>query len=200
MKAPATSWDELIANYAECRKLPVWGSMRRVPDELGRLSEEDAHAIRARGENAALRAEKALAKLRSAAGARWPKSPDSLTGNQRLFDKLKAEGRPGLATLKNLWEALIFERDAYRCRYCGRHAFEFFEASGRARSIWLVVDHLDASAKEPAVFHFANSVTACWSCNALKGPLPEKAFLRELDALVDGRLTMRQAHRPPRRT
>lgn len=185
---PSDTWDELVRTYASYRALPVWGPMVRVPDADGHLRKEHLQAIAARGARAALRVEKAIAKFRLRVSSHWPTSPRQLIDNQVLFNRLCAEARPGLDLLRNFWEALVFDRDFYTCAYCGRNAFRFYMEVGKQRSLWLVVDHRNAVTKVKGVFDFKNSVAACWSCNTLKGALPEPAFLAELDSLLKSRI------------
>jgi hypothetical protein len=192
---PSDTWEELVRTYASYRALPVWGPMVRVPEADGRLRKVHVKAIAARGARAALRVEKAIAKFRQRAGADWPASPKRLIGNQVLFDRLRVHARPGLDLLRSFWEALIFDRDFYTCAYCGRNAFRFYISGGKRRSIWLVVDRRNAIAKAKGVFDFTNGVAACWSCNTLKGALPEPAFLAELDSLLEARLLGQSAGR-----
>ena len=58
----------------------------------------------------------------------------------------------------------VFERDAYRCRYCGRHLDAFDCVEGEH----LVVEHVLAIANG-GTSDLSNLVTACNTCNAGKG-------------------------------
>jgi len=127
--------------------MPVWGTMVRVPDLHGRLKPEDATAIAARGLRAAERVSKVIRKFETRCCDLWPLSPQTLLGDPPLLDRLRSEALPGLATFRNFWDAIVFDRDCYTCRYCGRDAFQFFRETGKWRTLWLVVDHLDATGK-----------------------------------------------------
>ena len=193
MKSLSNTWPALVKAYARYRRMPVWGTMKRVPNRKGRLRRQDIDAITQRGKAAVARVQKAIDKFEVRCVSDWPTTPQELIGNQALLDSLRRHARPGGQILRNFFDALIFERDHYTCRYCGRDAFAFFEQNERQRTIWLVVDHQDARIKLKGVYQFNNSITSCWSCNTLKGPLPEEAFFSELDSLVDARLARRRA-------
>lgn len=60
----------------------------------------------------------------------------------------------------------VFERDQYLCRYCGRDDYP---------RDWLVLEHVDPDGPTTE----ENLVTACRSCNKLKGPrTPEQAGMK----------------------
>lgn len=185
------SWQDLLERYRTYRTKPVWGSMRRIPDRDGRLKPEDEREIVARGGRAAGRAKAAMEKFARRTSGLWPATPAELVNNQALFDSLLVQARVGREGTRNFWEALIFARDGYSCAYCRRQGFAFHEVHRRA--LWLVVDHITAVGQVRNTFEFANSATACWTCNTIKGPLPVPAFEAELDALVDARMAWRAA-------
>ena len=189
MRSRSKSWQELVARYGEYRSLPVWGTMVRVPDPTGRLRKDHIEAIALRGRRAAMRVSKALAALKLC-GPAWPTSPLELIDRQERFARLCAKARPNAQHLRNFWDAMIFDRDGYTCRYCGRDAFDFYRESNQSRTLWLVVDHTDRTRKAPGKYEFKNSVTTCWTCNTVKGPLPEGPFVKELDSLVASRLRL----------
>ena len=190
MTPRAKTWPELVARYGEYRSLPVWGTMVRVPGPTGRLRKDHLEAIALRGKNAAMRVSKALAALQKRCGPVWPTSPRELIDRQERFDRLCAKAHPDGQALRNFWDAIIFDRDGYTCKYCGRDAFDFYRQSNNSRTLWLVVDHTDRARKAPGKYEFQNSVTTCWTCNTVKGPLPEGPFLKELDSLVTSRLRL----------
>jgi 5-methylcytosine-specific restriction endonuclease McrA len=196
MTLRATNWQELVTQYREYRSLPVWGTMVRVPDRSGRLRHDHIQAIARRGKNAAMRVSKALETLEKRCGPAWPATPAELINRQERFDRLCAKARPAAQALRNFWDALIFDRDGYTCRYCGRDAFDFYRESKGSRTLWLVVDHTDRARKAPGRYEFRNCVTTCWTCNTVKGPLPEGPFLQELDSLVVSRLRL-MSHNGP---
>lgn len=177
----AATWEELLQSYRRYRVLPVWGSMKRVPDDNLHLSEADISHIRNRGEKAADRATTAVAKLRER-DAKFPDRPSAFT--EEDVDRIVREGLVGKERWRNLWEALVFDAHGYSCAYCGRNASRVWQDEGETRTLWLVVDHLVAQSRGGAPCSFANSVPACWSCNTLKGPLPRSAFEHELTSLA----------------
>ena len=172
--------------------MPVWGTMIRIPSRKGRLLKKHRDAIAERGRRASERVERIIGWFRAEVPS-WPTSPQALLRRQRLLDRLRTKAKPKKQDFKNFFDALIFDRDGYTCRYCGRDAFAFFKEMDEARTLWLVVDHLDAAGKLPDVYHMSNSVTACWTCNTIKGPLPEPVFLQELDSLIASRRQMTTA-------
>jgi 5-methylcytosine-specific restriction endonuclease McrA len=185
------TWQHFLEQYAAYRAMPVWGTMVRIPDPKGKLDPADRRAIAERGSRAVERVKKIMKKFADRGGALWPTSPRALIENPDLLDRLRTTTRPGQTNFRNFWDALVFDRDGYACRYCGRDAFHFFQQTGQSRTLWLVVDHLQAENKLPGRFELSNSTTACWTCNTIKGPMPEPAFLQELDQLVDARLKRR---------
>ncbi|MCK5023305.1 MAG: HNH endonuclease [Candidatus Aenigmarchaeota archaeon] len=60
---------------------------------------------------------------------------------------------------------VIFERDDFRCIYCGRSPIE--------DNIRLVVDHIIPKSKE-GTHSIYNLVSSCWECNTSKNTLPLK--------------------------
>jgi 5-methylcytosine-specific restriction endonuclease McrA len=187
MQPRSATWRELTERYSTYRAMPVWGTMVRVPDIRGRLHPGDATAIAERGRRAWARVDRVIRRFDERCAGLWPATPDVLLADPALLGRLRDVARPGLSSLRNFWDAVVFDRDGYECRYCGRDAFEFLRHTGQLRTIWLVVDHLDAGKNVRGEFDPTNSVTACWTCNTIKGPLPEEAFLQELDLLVDAR-------------
>ena len=199
MRPRSESWQELVEQYGKYRTLPVWGSMFRVPSPSGRLRKVHLDAIALRGRRAAIRVSKALEALENRCGTIWPTSPLKLYHQER-FARFCAKARPNAQSLRNFWDAIIFDRDGYTCRYCGRDAFDFYRESKQSRTLWLVVDHTDPVGKAPGVYEFQNSVTTCWTCNTVKGAWPEGPFLKELDSLVASRLRLTSSNGslPPR--
>ena len=190
MTPRSESWQELVARYGKYRSLPVWGTMVRVPGPTGRLRKDHIEAIALRGRNAAMRVSKALAGFEDRCRPVWPTSPLELIDHQERFARLCAKARPNAQALRNFWDAIIFDRDGYTCRYCGRDAFDFYRESNQSRTLWLVVDHTDRARKAPGKYEFQNSATTCWTCNTVKGPLPEGPFRKELDSLVASRFRL----------
>ena len=177
---PSASWDDVGRAYRVYRELPVWGGARQLPNNQGILSRELIRDIKARGARAASDVEGALARL-----AQERVLPDAPRGlEQRHVDAL-AKVRLGRDTLASLWEAIVFDRDAYACRYCGRTPAGLFQAEGRRRGLALVVDHFRARATHAEGRRLDNSLTACVSCRAIKADLPRDPFLDELRSLAD---------------
>jgi hypothetical protein len=132
-----------------------------------------------------------IKRFEAKGGAAWPASAQVLLRDGAALARLRAEVPAGSGSFRNFWDALVFDRDSYACRYCGRDAFTFFLHTGKVRTLRLVVDHLDAGGWRSDAYVFASSVTACWTCNPLKGALPEAVFLQELDWLIEARLQLK---------
>jgi len=196
----STTWPSLIKRYARYRRMPRWGSMLRVPRADGRMSAKHARRMVQEGNAAVTRLRLAVARFQERCGCRWPETPEPLWRRNAAIERLRALGRLGKTHVRSLWEALVFDRDGYTCQYCGRNAFDFYRQTGRNRTLRLVVDHRTAVGKERNTFSMSNSVTACWSCNTLKGALPEKAFLEELDSLMASRMKQLERRKARRRS
>ena len=88
--------------------------------------------------------------------------------------------------LWHLWRAVIFNRDGYTCKYCGRSTWEVEATQGRGLRFEL--DHSTARARlgeDCDDFDERNIVTACRSCNVLKGQMDNTRFEVELRSLAD---------------
>jgi hypothetical protein len=112
--------------------------------------------------------------------------PSSPQGLPDLIEMLWREAPKvvGKQRLKNFWDAVIFDYDDYTCYHCGRNTFEVYKEESGRRGLFLVVDHLAPRADVGSRSRFTNLVTACWSCNTLKGRLPVQAFQAELASLA----------------
>lgn len=175
----SASWGDLVGAYRRYRELPVWRGGKEVPTNQGLMSRELIREVKARGARAAAEVEAALARL--AAEGALPEGPRAL--EQRHVDAL-AGRRLKRETLDALWEAIVFDRDAYTCRYCGRTPTGVFQAEGRRRALALVVDHFSARSNVAERRRLDNSLTACISCRAVKADLPRDPFLDELASLA----------------
>ena len=176
---PSASWDDVGRGYRVYRELPVWGGPRQLPNNQGLLSRELIRDIKARGAKAAAEVEAALTRFTQEGVL--PDGPSAL--EQRHVDAL-GKVRLGRDTLASLWEAIVFDRDAYACRYCGRTPAALFQAEGRRRALALVVDHFRARATHAEGRRLDNSLTACVSCRAVRADLPRDPFLDELRSLA----------------
>ena len=88
--------------------------------------------------------------------------------------------------LWHLWRAVIFNRDGYTCRYCGRSTWEVEATQGRGLRFEL--DHSTPRARlgeDCDDFDGENIVTACRSCNVLKGQMDNTRFEVELRSLAE---------------
>ena len=158
----------------------MWGGPRELPNNQGLLSRELIREIKARGAKTAGEVEAALTRLIQ--DGALPEQPRAL--EQRHVDGL-AGRRIGRDTLAALWDAIVFDRDDYTCRYCARTPAGVFQAEGRRRGLVLVVDHFSARSTVAERRRLDNSLTACTSCRAVKADLPRDPCLDELRSLAD---------------
>ena len=87
-------------------------------------------------------------------------------------------------------EALkIFERDQYRCRYCGLDGKASFE-----NWLGMTVDFLHPR-KRGGRKHHENLVTACQPCNTIKGSKKFKSFEEAHDYVLKRREEWRNTYR-----
>jgi hypothetical protein len=184
---PSSTWADLARAYRHYRELPVWTGPRQLPNNQGLLSRELIREIKARGAKTAGEVEAALTRL--VQDGVLPEPPRSL--EQRHVDGL-AGRRIGRDTLAALWDAIVFDRDDYTCRHCGRTPGGVFQAEGRRRGLVLVVDHFSARTTVAERLRLDNSLTACVSCRAVKADLPRDPFLDELRSLAEA-VAARQA-------
>jgi hypothetical protein len=177
---PSPIWPDLARAYRLYREIPVWAGPRLSPNNQGMLSRELIRDTKARGAKAAGEVEAALTRF--VQEGVLPESPRGL--EQRHVDAL-ATRRLGRDTIAALWDALVFDRDDYTCRYCGRTPSGVFQAEGRRRGLVLVVDHFSARTTVAERRRLDNSLTACVSCRAVKADLPRDPFLDELRSLAE---------------
>jgi hypothetical protein len=135
--------------------------------------------MKARGARAAGEIDTALVRLVQEGAL--PESPRAL--EQQHVDALARRRLKG-ETLAALWEAIVYDRDDYVCRYCGRTPAGVYQAEGRRRGLALVVDYFSARSSVAERRRLDNSVTACVSCRAVKADLPQDPFLDELTSLA----------------
>jgi hypothetical protein len=176
---PSATWADLARAYRHYRELPVWTAPRELPNNQGLLSRELIREVKARGAKAAGEVETALARL--VQDGALPAEPRAL--EQRHVDGL-AGRRLRRDTLAALWDAIVFDRDDYMCRYCGRTPAGVFQAEGRRRGLVLAVDHFSARSTVAERRRLDNSLTACVSCRAVRADLPRDPFLDELRSLA----------------
>jgi hypothetical protein len=182
-KVPANTWAEVIGRYTHHRQVKTWRGRTHAADgqELPDHLEPTA---------AARLGKKLLTEIeRRVRQGELPRQPNA-TGID-LFDALlKAEGYDGLAALKcpewigHIRKAVVWNRDGYTCRYCRRTAWSVYAESGR--TLRFELDHSTARSRliDCNDFDLANIVTACRSCNLIKGQMELQPFLAELRSLA----------------
>jgi len=183
------TWEEFVRLYRSYREKPVWGAWTIVPSDSFEMTTAGLLSIRERGERAVKKLEFAIESLRKV----YERPTD--IGRLRLAATMRQQ-IVGRACLPVLFEAIVFDRDRYTCRYCRRSVDGVWLEENQKRTIRLVVDHLCPRSKGGERYDLSNCVAACWSCNTLKGPLPEGAFRHELQSIA--RAVMQGKSNPPR--
>jgi hypothetical protein len=103
---------------------------------------------------------------------------------QAVVDRLLGGRRLSREARRHLWEALVLDRDGYRCRHCGRSAWSVWQEEGRRRSIQLEVEPVRPSVRVGDRPGLADAATACATCRRIKRALPRDPFLDELRSLA----------------
>ena len=179
------TWRAFFARFRNYGQLPTWGWFKIAPDpKTLAFAESYLRKIQERGSKMADRAEVAFRRIKAKRPDLIPATPCELPKFvERLW--LEAPKVVGQRTWKNLWDAIVFELDDYRCQYCGRSTFEVFESEDHRRGLFLVVDHISPKTDAGKKSSFDNHATACWSCNTMKGRLSREAFEHELHSLLE---------------
>jgi 5-methylcytosine-specific restriction endonuclease McrA len=177
----ATNWPELIERYTAYLATPRWRG--KVLTSAGADAQDCITSTQAARLQASLLALVAPL-IDSGVVARTVVAPEirriatSLNYSGRRFDECPKR-------LWHLWRAVIFNRDGYTCRYCGRSTWEVEAAQGRGLRFEL--DHATPRARlsmDCDDFDEENIVTACRSCNVLKGQMDSSRFEVELRSLA----------------
>jgi 5-methylcytosine-specific restriction endonuclease McrA len=179
-KDGADSWGAFQLRFISYRKRPTWSHWRMPPNARGLVSADAAAGMREKGAKAATRLNEAIHRLRR--DSRFPKQRSRF--GQREMNWIVREHLLPQQVLKTLWAVLIFDRDGYTCQYCSRSVASVWRESRKRRSLGLVVDHHRPRSRRGPSYTFKNSVTACWTCNAIKSTLPMRAFREELKSLA----------------
>ncbi len=91
------------------------------------------------------------------------------------------------AIVQHLWRAAVLNRDCYKCRYCRRTAWRTHREFGA--TLRFELDHRRAKSRlgtRRDDFKVGNIVTACRSCNVVKGQMTRRHFFKELRSLNAG--------------
>ena len=181
---PGTSWETVLERYLHFRRVKAW---------RGRTHNSEGKATRNRWTSAEVKTLRRtlFRKVKYLVGREilpevaYPIAQstinallDDIGRGHRLFDKSPT-------WLQHLWRALIFNRDCYTCAYCGRTAWGAHRELGA--TLRFELDHRRAKAKLGSLrddFDIRNIVTACRSCNVLKGQMDVSQFQKELSSLL----------------
>jgi hypothetical protein len=188
--SPATTWPELIDRYAEYLQKPRWRGKTTnadgtatadslTPQQAGRVRERLLALVRSLLQSGTLTATANPADIRIVlkevgySGRRFDRCPKSVW---------------------HLWRAVVFNRDRYTCVHCGRATWEVQAEQGRGLRFEL--DHKTPRARLGDAcddFDAANIITACRSCNVLKGQMAADRFEAELESLAKAVLRKKAA-------
>jgi hypothetical protein len=167
------TWDQLATRYGAYRSFPALAAGESRGSDLDRAS------FAARGERATNRVGSAIEKLRRLGHL----PPEPALVSQLTIDTILSTGAMGLVLLRGIWDALIFDRDDYRCAYCYRSADDVAREWRSERTLLLLVGHRVPTSCGGNEYGLGNAATTCWACGAVKGALPEDVFTRELLSL-----------------
>lgn len=181
---PAECWKDVVARYVHFRRVKAWKG--RVRDADGRL-----HANRIT-KAAGLRLSKTLEahvdrllKARSLPVDVQSVTNATMSGLVKDANADRADFNSAPKWLRDLWRAIVFNRDAYTCRYCHRSAWDAHAALGA--TLRLELDHRRAKSRlgtRRNDFSMSNIALACHSCNTIKGQMTPTQCRRELESLA----------------
>lgn len=187
---PAKTWVDVIDRYVLFVQVATWrASVKRDGSERAPcLSAAAADSLRTRMRGVVER----LADRRGVALKRLDAVRDDLLELSGFAGRHipRAERCPA----KLHWHfqrAYLFNDQGYRCRYCGRSAWEVYEegtGNEARRTLRFEIDHRITRRRldDPHRFDPDNLVAACRSCNTIKAEMPEERFLQELASLALG--------------
>lgn len=174
------SWEAFQRRFLAYEDMPTWNHWSHPPDSRGVLARSDVEHMRSKGRRASERLDEAIARLKR--DPRFPARPSQFTqkGMARIVRLRLLPKR----LLDTFWRAVIFNRDNYTCWYCHRSVASVWRESEHQRTISLTCDHCRPKANGGEDYSFANTRTACWSCNGIKSTPPEEVLPRELESLA----------------
>ena len=178
---PASSWPELIQRYVEYMQTPRWRGKTWNTD--GTHTADSLSAAQALRLQRSLLA--AVNPLLENGVLQAKATPEDILTVKEAFGYVGRRFDECPRSLWHLWRAMVFNRDGYACVYCGRATAEVQAQEGRGLRFEL--DHAVPRAQqgdECDDFDGRNIVTACRSCNVLKGQMEGSRFRTELESLA----------------
>jgi len=179
---PATTWEAVVDRYVCYRQLRAWRSRTR------RKTGELVPQLKTAKEADNLRT--CLMRTINILGSRSPTCfPQPLPADiETIFSTLNEGTTRALKCrqidIHDLWRAVLFNRDTYTCQYCHRSAWEMLAESRGERTLRFEIDHRLPRIDNSREFDASNLLTACLSCNRIKGQLTEEQFRQELRSLA----------------
>lgn len=181
---PGTSWESVLERYLHFRRVKAWRGRTHNSDGTAtrnRLTLAEVNTIR----RTLFPKIKELVGREILPGVAYPIAQSTINAllgdivrGHRLFHKSPT-------WLQHLWRAIIFNRDCYTCAYCGRTPWGTHRELGA--TLRLELDHRRAKSKlgsQRDDFNVRNIITACRSCNVIKGQMDVSLFQKELLSLI----------------
>ena len=173
------TWNQLIERFAAFKAMPC---LKSSGPDLNRP--DPAQVLRL------------LRRQLLAASAHFPVRPADLT-QAHVTDWLVLNGRTTQTASRSassvwhgLWRAIIFDRDDYRCYFCGRSGEQGLQTSdGVHLALRLEIDHVIPRAHEGEDMLLSNVRTTCRTCNISRGRLLDDHFRAELRSLAQAVVT-----------
>ncbi len=181
---PSTSWDVVLERYLHFRRVKAWRGRTHNSEGTATRNRWTSAEVKTVRRALVLKVENLVARKLLPKTA-YPIAQSTINSllthigqRRRLFHKAPI-------WLQHLWRALIFNRDRYTCAYCGRTAWGAHRELGA--TLRFELDHRRAKAKLGSKrddFDIRNIVTACRSCNVLKGQMGFSQFQKEILSLL----------------
>lgn len=182
---PAKAWTEIVDRYAAYLAVPTWRAKAWTDD--GKPTADHVPAAEA----AALRTRLLSVVVPLVGRGDLTDAPEGAEEDAiRQLDKLQqaAKRRTDMPkeVVREVWRALLLNRDGYTCQYCRRTAWGVLAESNQERTLRFELDHKLPKPPAAAADEFAagNLVAACRSCIAVKGQMDESRFRREIESLA----------------
>lgn len=184
---PATMWQDVISRYVLFVQVPTWkvsvkndGSEKRTC-----LPAAEAEAL---GAKMVRTIERLFPRFSESAEGHKANREDLAVFLQRQGRHIPSDQRCAKEIGSHLQRAFLFNDAGYTCLYCRRSASGVYAEeyeNERPRTLRFEIDHRRTRRRLPDQERFdpENLVVACRSCNTIKGEMPERRFMHELESL-----------------
>lgn len=179
----ATAWEDVIERYASFVQVQTWRGRTHMPDGTRIPDHLDPSKAR-RLADGLLKKVRPLVAQRSLPRYAYPVEQAAMNA---LLKAAAPMARTAARCPRWLWllrRAVILNRDGYTCQYCSRTAWHAY--SDMKRTLRFELDHRKARSRlrNREAFDVENTVTACRSCNVIKGQMEIEPFYAELESLA----------------